>query len=97
MARPLPHQLEAVYDQLLKRPRVRFRLADDAGAGLLIGELQLRRLVEWILLGVMVLFPGGAALFSTSAAPPFLEGQTCCGWREPMRAQVVLALDTRSG
>ena len=30
---PLPHQLEAVYDHLLKLPRVRFLLADDAGAG----------------------------------------------------------------
>lgn len=30
---PLPHQLEAIYDYLLKLPRVRFLLADDAGAG----------------------------------------------------------------
>ena len=43
---PLPHQLEAVYDHLLKLARVRFLLADDAGAGktvmagLLIRELQ---------------------------------------------------------
>ena len=49
---PLPHQLEAVYDHLLKLPRVRFLLADDAGAGktimagLLIRELQLRGLAE---------------------------------------------------
>ncbi len=28
---PLPHQLEAVYDYLLKLPQVRFLLADDAG------------------------------------------------------------------
>jgi len=28
---PLPHQLEAVYDYLLKLARVRFLLADDAG------------------------------------------------------------------
>lgn len=49
---PLPHQLEAVYDHLLKPPRVRFLLADDAGAGktimagLLLRELKLRGLVE---------------------------------------------------
>lgn len=49
---PLPHQLEAVYDYLLKVPRVRFLLADDAGAGktimagLLIRELKLRGLAE---------------------------------------------------
>ncbi len=49
---PLPHQLEAVYDSLLKLARVRFLLADDAGAGktimagLLIRELKLRGLAE---------------------------------------------------
>jgi superfamily II DNA or RNA helicase len=49
---PLPHQLEAVYHYLLKLGRVRFLLADDAGAGktimagLLLRELKLRGLVE---------------------------------------------------
>jgi SNF2 family DNA or RNA helicase len=49
---PLPHQLEAVYDYMLKLPRVRFLLADDAGAGktimagLLLRELKLRGLAE---------------------------------------------------
>jgi hypothetical protein len=52
---PLPHQLEAVYEYLLKLPRVRFLLADDAGAGktimagLLIRELKLRGLAERVL------------------------------------------------
>ena len=52
---PLPHQLEAVYDHLLKLPSVRFLLADDAGAGktimagLLIKELKLRGLAERVL------------------------------------------------
>ena len=55
---PLPHQLEAVYDYLLKLARVRFLLADDAGAGktimagLLIRELKLRGLAERILIVV---------------------------------------------
>jgi len=55
---PLPHQLEAVYDYLLKAPRVRFLLADDAGAGktimagLLVRELKLRGLAERILIVV---------------------------------------------
>jgi superfamily II DNA or RNA helicase len=55
---PLPHQLEAVYDYLLKVPRVRFLLADDAGAGktimagLLIREMKLRGLAERILVVV---------------------------------------------
>ena len=53
---PLPHQLEAVYDHLLKLARIRFLLADDAGAGktimagLLVRELKLRGLAERILI-----------------------------------------------
>jgi len=53
---PLPHQLEAVYDYLLKLARVRFLLADDAGAGktimagLLIRELKLRKMADRILI-----------------------------------------------
>jgi superfamily II DNA or RNA helicase len=53
---PLPHQLEAVYEYLLKLARVRFLLADDAGAGktimagLLTRELKLRGLADRILI-----------------------------------------------
>ncbi|HEX9734719.1 MAG TPA: helicase-related protein, partial [Thermoanaerobaculia bacterium] len=53
---PLPHQLEAVYDHLLQAARIRFLLADDAGAGktimagLLVRELKLRGLAERILI-----------------------------------------------
>lgn len=53
---PLPHQLEAVYDHLFKLARIRFLLADDAGAGktimagLLVRELKLRGLAERILI-----------------------------------------------
>ena len=49
---PLPHQLEAVYDYFLAQPRIRFLLADDAGAGktimagLLLKELKIRGLVK---------------------------------------------------
>ena len=52
---PLPHQLEAVYEHMLKIPTVRFLLADDAGAGktimsgLLIRELKMRGLIDRIL------------------------------------------------
>ena len=52
---PLPHQLEAVYEHLIKLPTVRFLLADDAGAGktimagLLVRELKLRGLIERVL------------------------------------------------
>ena len=57
---PLPHLLEAVYNHLLKVARVRFLLADDAGAGktimagLLVLELKLRGLAERILTVVPV-------------------------------------------
>jgi len=53
---PLPHQIEAVYDYLLKRPKIRFLLADDPGAGktimagLLLKELKYRRTIERILI-----------------------------------------------
>lgn len=48
----VPHQLEAVYHYLFKRPRIRFLLADDAGAGktimagLLLKELKCRGAIE---------------------------------------------------
>jgi len=53
---PLPHQQIAVYDHLLKQPRLRFLLADDAGAGktimtgLYIREMLSRRLLRRILI-----------------------------------------------
>jgi len=53
---PLPHQLEAVYHDILPLPRIRFLLADDAGAGktimagLLLKELKARGLVQRILI-----------------------------------------------
>ncbi len=53
---PLPHQLDAVYNHLLKSARCRFLLADDAGAGktimagLLLKEMKLRGLVERVLI-----------------------------------------------
>ena len=53
---PLPHQLDAVYNHLLKSARCRFLLADDAGAGktimagLLLKEMKLRGLIERVLI-----------------------------------------------
>jgi len=50
--RGLPHQIEAVYRNLLPQPRLRFVLADDPGAGktimagLLFKELKLRGVVD---------------------------------------------------
>lgn len=54
--RPLPHQLEAVYQRILPQARLRFLLADDPGAGktimggLLLKELKLRHAVDRILI-----------------------------------------------
>jgi superfamily II DNA or RNA helicase len=53
--RGLPHQVEAVYRNMLPQPRLRFVLADDPGAGktimagLLIKELKLRGAADRIL------------------------------------------------
>ncbi|MFQ3611607.1 MAG: DEAD/DEAH box helicase, partial [Fimbriimonadales bacterium] len=55
---PLPHQIEAVYHCILKRPSLRFLLADDPGAGktimtgLVLKELKYRGLAQRILLVV---------------------------------------------
>jgi len=55
---PLPHQIEAVYSYALRDPKLRFLIADDAGAGktimagLLLKELQYRNLANRILIVV---------------------------------------------
>lgn len=55
---PLPHQIEAVYNHILRNPRVRFLLADDPGAGktimagLVMKELKYRGLVQRTLIVV---------------------------------------------
>ena len=52
---PLPHQIDAVYNHLLRAPRIRFLLADDPGAGktimagLLLKELESRGAIERVL------------------------------------------------
>lgn len=53
---PLPHQRLAVYEHMLRQPRLRFLLADDAGAGktimtgLYIREMIARRLISRVLI-----------------------------------------------
>src|SRR5438874_8736750 len=53
---PLPHQRIAVYERMLVEPRLRFLLADDAGAGktimtgLYIREMLTRRLISRVLI-----------------------------------------------
>jgi len=103
---PLPHQLEAVYDYLLKLPQVRFLLADDAGAGktimagLLIRELKLRGLIERIL----IVCPANLAFqwqrelrdkfdeqFEVLKGPDLREQYGINQWLE--RTQIVTSLD----
>lgn len=53
---PVPHQIIAVYQHMLSQPRLRFLLADDAGAGktimtgLYIREMLNRRLIRRVLI-----------------------------------------------
>lgn len=53
---PLPHQRIAVYEHMINQPRLRFLLADDAGAGktimtgLYIREMISRRLIQRVLI-----------------------------------------------
>ena len=57
---PLPHQIEAVYSYALRDPKIRFLIADDAGAGktimagLVIKELQYRNLAK----NTLIVAPG---------------------------------------
>ncbi len=86
---PLPHQRIAVYDVMLKQPRLRFLLADDAGAGktimagLYIREMLSRRLIRRVLV----------------ASPAGLVGN----WLREMRRlfnlpfRVVMGADVRAG
>jgi SNF2 family DNA or RNA helicase len=52
---PLPHQRIAVYQHMLSQPRLRFLLADDAGAGktimagLYVSEMLMRRLIRRVI------------------------------------------------
>lgn len=53
---PLPFQIEAVYDYILKLPKIRFLLADDPGAGktimagIVLKELKIRSKIQRILI-----------------------------------------------
>lgn len=53
---PLPHQRIAVYERMLNQPRLRFLLADDAGAGktimtgLYVREMLMRKLIRRVLI-----------------------------------------------
>jgi len=86
---PLPHQRIAVYQHMLSQPRLRFLLADDAGAGktimagLYIREMLTRRLIR----RVLVVPPAGLIGNWES------ELRTLFG----LRFKIVSGLDARAG
>jgi SNF2 family DNA or RNA helicase len=58
---PLPHQRLAVYERMLRQPRLRFLLADDAGAGktIMTGLYVREMLSRHLLRRVLVVVPAG--------------------------------------
>ncbi|MEI8190350.1 MAG: helix-turn-helix domain-containing protein, partial [candidate division NC10 bacterium] len=58
---PLPHQRIAVYDHMLSQPRLRFLLADDAGAGktIMAGLYMREMLSRRLLRRILVVAPAG--------------------------------------
>jgi len=106
---PLPHQRIAVYDHMLEQPRLRFLLADDAGAGktimtgLYIREMLSRRLLK----RVLIIPPAGLignwqnelhALFSLSfnivSGSDARSGNPFVG---PQSDRVIISIDTLAG
>ena len=77
--RPLPHQLRAVYKELLPRHPLRYVLADDPGAGktimagLYIKELILRGDAS----NVLVVAPGSLVAVARTAARRSRHSGTC--------------------
>ena len=106
---PLPHQRLAVYDHMLHQSRLRFLLADDAGAGktimtgLYIREMLARRLIS----RVLIVPPAGLvgnwehelrSLFSLSAR--IVTGSDIRAgnpFRGPQSDLVIVSVDTLAG
>jgi len=107
---PLPHQRLAVYDSLLPQHRLRFLLADDAGAGktimtgLYLREMLSRRLIS----RVLIVCPAGLIgnwerelrqLFNLQAT--IIEGADARGVDNPFLGEqsnlLIVSVDTLSG
>ena len=105
----LPHQRIAVYDHMLKQTRLRFLLADDAGAGktimtgLYIREMLSRRLLKRIL----IVPPAGLVgnwqrEFSTLFSLQFdivsgSDARTNNPFTEPSSNRLIMSVDTLAG
>ena len=106
---PLPHQRIAVYDRMLAQPRLRFLLADDAGAGktimsgLYIREMLARRLIR----RVLIVPPAGLVgnwqseldkLFSLSFnVVSGADARTANPFTGPSSDQAIVSVDTMAG
>lgn len=106
---PLPHQRIAVYEYMLKQPRLRFLLADDAGAGktimagLYIREMLSRRLIQ----RVLIVPPAGLVsnwerelrgLFSLPArVATGSEARSGNPYLEPESDLLIVSIDTLAG
>ncbi len=106
---PLPHQRIAVYDHMLNHPRLRFLLADDAGAGktimagLYIREMLARQLIH----RVLIVPPAGLVgnwqsemetLFDLSFSP--ISGSDCKNnnpFAQPDGTLAIVSVDTLAG
>jgi len=106
---PLPHQRIAVYDHMLKQTRLRFLLADDAGAGktimtgLYIREMLSRRLLK----RVLIVPPAGlvgnwqrelSTLFNLQFdIVSGSDAQTGNPFTEPSSNRLIVSVDTLAG
>jgi SNF2 family DNA or RNA helicase len=106
---PLPHQHTAVYEQMLPQSRLRFLLADDAGAGkTIIAELYIREMLSrWLIERVLVVPPAGlvgnwASEMHTLFSLPFrpIDGQDARDGNPfvgPESDLVIVSVDTLDG
>ena len=97
---PLPHQRIAVYQHMMTQPRLRFLLADDAGAGktimtgLYIREMLARRLIR----RVLVVPPAGLIGNWESELRKLFNLQLQSGrWRRRANRQSVRRVPTATG
>ena len=106
---PLPHQRIAVYDHMLKQTRLRFLLADDAGAGkTIMTGLYIREMLSRRLLNRVLIVPPAGLLgnwqreFSTLFSLQFdivggSDARTGNPFIGPSSNRLILSVDTLAG
>ena len=106
---PLPHQRIAVYDYMLKQARLRFLLADDAGAGkTIMTGLYIREMVSRRLLNRILIVPPAGLVgnwqreFSTLFSLQFdiisgSDARTTNPFTGPSSNRLIVSVDTLTG